>query len=184
MPHLVVGGGHEPRASWTSGSTPTAKNIKKEINQMNTTKTSQETSRADQPQKALYTGKVHTTGGRDGGGSRSSDGRLDVKLTFPGTPGTGTNPEQLLAAGWSACFLTNLKIAGGKKKINVSPEATVDAEVDLCPVDEGFALQARLNVNLPGSEREAAQSLVDIAHQACPYSKATRGNVDVVISLV
>jgi Ohr subfamily peroxiredoxin len=131
-----------------------------------------------------YTAKAHTTGGRDGGASRSSDGRLEIKLTFPGTPGTGTNPEQLLAAGWSACFLTNIKIAGGKGKINISPESAVDAEVDLCSTDDGFVLQARLNVSLPGLDREVAQSLVDTAHQACPYSKATRGNIDVVITLV
>jgi osmotically inducible protein OsmC len=151
---------------------------------MNSTKTSNETSRLDQPVKVQYTGKAHTTGGRDGGASRSSDGRLDIKLTFPGTPGTGTNPEQLLAAGWSACFLTNIKIAGGKKKVHVPAEAVVDAEVDLCATDDGFVLQARLNVSLPGLDRDVAQSLVDTAHQACPYSKATRGNIDVVISLV
>ena len=131
-----------------------------------------------------YTAKAHTVGGRDGGSSRSSDGRLDVKLTFPGTPGTGTNPEQLLAAGWSACFLTNIKIAGGKRKVTVSPESVVDAEVDLCSTDDGFVLQARLNVSLPGLDREIAQFLVDTAHQACPYSKATRGNIDVEITLV
>ncbi len=134
--------------------------------------------------KVQYTAVAHTTGGRDGGASRSSDGRLDIKLTFPGTPGNGTNPEQLLAAGWSACFLTNIKIAGGKKKVTVSPEAAVDAEVDLCSTDDGFVLQARLNVSLPGLNRDVAQSLIDIAHQNCPYSKATRGNIDVVINLV
>ena len=151
---------------------------------MNATKTSKEISHIDQPAKVQYTAIAHTTGGRDGGASRSSDGRLDIKLTFPGTPGTGTNPEQLLAAGWSACFLTNIKIAGGKKKVSVPPEAAVDAEVDLCSTNDSFALQARLNVSLPGLDREVAQSLVDAAHQACPYSKATRGNIDVVISLV
>lgn len=151
---------------------------------MSTTKTSKEISSAEQPTTVQYTGKVHTAGGRDGGASRSSDGRLDIKLTFPGTPGTGTNPEQLLAAGWSACFLTNIKIAGGKMKVRVPPEAVVDAEVDLCSTGDGFSLQARLNVSLPGLDREVAQSLVDAAHQACPYSRATRGNIDVVISLV
>jgi len=127
---------------------------------------------------------AHTTGGRDGGASRTSDGRLDIKLSVPGTPGTGTNPEQLLASGWSACFLTNIKIAGGKRKVRVSPETAVDAEVDLCSTEDGFFLQARLNVSLPGLEREVAQSLVDTAHQACPYSKATLGNIAVVINLV
>jgi osmotically inducible protein OsmC len=131
-----------------------------------------------------YTAKAHTTGGRDGGTSRTDDGRLDIKLSVPGTPGTGTNPEQLLAAGWSACFLTNLKIAGGKMKVKVVPESAVDAEVDLCSTDDGFVLQARLNVNLPGLDREVAQSLVDTAHEVCPHSKATRGNIDVVINLI
>src|ERR1700739_3701887 len=142
---------------------------------MNATKTSK---------KVEYTGKAHTTGGRDGGASKTDDGRLDIKLTYPGTPGTGTNPEQLLAAGWSACFLTNIKIAGGKLKVRVAPESTVDAEVDLCSTEEGFVLQARLNVSLPGLSRDIAQSLVDTAHQNCPYSKATRKNIDVGITLL
>jgi osmotically inducible protein OsmC len=144
------------------------------MNQMNDTK----------PMAVQYAAKVHTTGGRDGGGSKASDGRLDIKLSVPGTPGTGTNPEQLLAAGWSSCFLTNIKIAGGKIKVRVPAEAAIDAEVDLCSGDDGFFLQARLNVSLPGLEREVAQGLVDVAHQMCPYSKATRGNIGVVISLV
>lgn len=131
-----------------------------------------------------YTAKAHTTGGRDGGSSRTDDGRLDIKLTFPGTPGTGTNPEQLLAAGWSACFLTNIKVAGGKMKVKVAPESAVDAEVDLCSTDDGFVLQARLNVSLPGLDRNAAQSLIDTAHRNCPYSKATRNNIDVIITLL
>jgi osmotically inducible protein OsmC len=159
-------------------------NVTKEIHPMSATKTSKEISQADQVKKVEYTGKAHTTGGRDGGASKTDDGRLDIKLTYPGTPGTGTNPEQLLAAGWSACFLTNIKIAGGKIKARVSPEAAVDAEVDLCATDDGFVLQARLNVSLPGLAREVAQSLVDTAHRNCPYSKATRGNIDVVINLV
>lgn len=151
---------------------------------MNSTKTSREISRADQQATVQYTAKAHTTGGRDGGASRSSDGRLDIKLSVPGTPGSGTNPEQLLAAGWSACFLTNIKIAGGKRKVRVPPEAAVDAEVDLCSADDAYSLQARLNVSLPGLDREVAQSLMDAAHEACPYSKATRGNIDVAINLV
>ena len=151
---------------------------------MNATKTSKEISHADQVKKVEYTGKAHTTGGRDGGASKTDDGRLDIKLTFPGTPGNGTNPEQLLAAGWSSCFLTNIKIAGGKAKVKVPSEAAIDAEVDLCATDDGFVLQARLNVSLPGVDRDVAQSLVDTAHRNCPYSKATRGNIDVVINLV
>ena len=133
--------------------------------------------------KALYTGKVHTTGGRDGA-SRSSDGRLDIKLSSPGTAGTGTNPEQLFAAGWSACFEGALGLAARKMKISVPADAAIDAEVDLCMNEDGYFLQARLDVSLPGLEQGVAQALVDAAHQTCPYSKATRGNVDVVITLV
>jgi osmotically inducible protein OsmC len=173
------------RASNTRAlSTDSKQNIAKILIKMNSTITSKENSRADQKATVQYTAKAHTTGGRDGGASRSSDGKLDIKLSIPGTPGNGTNPEQLLAAGWSACFLTNIKIAGGKRKVRVPPEAAVDAEVDLCSSDDGYSLQARINVSLPGLDHDVAQSLVDTAHQACPYSKATRGNVDVVISLV
>src|SRR5262249_10177548 len=134
-------------------------------------------------EKVLYTAKTHTTGGRDGA-SRTSDGRLDVKLSTPGTPGTGTNPEQLFAAGWSACFLSAIGLAAAQKKIALPPDRSVDAEVDLGTNDGGFLLRARLNVSLPGLDREVAQSLVDAAHQLCPYSKATRGNIDVAINLV
>ncbi len=134
--------------------------------------------------KVEYTGRAHTIGGRDGGSSKTDDGRLDIKLTFLGTPGNGTNPEQLLAAGWSSCFLTNIKIAGGKAKVNVPAEAAIDAEIDLCSTDDGFVLQARLNVSLPGLDRKVAQSLIETAHRNCPYSKATRNNIDVQIELV
>jgi lipoyl-dependent peroxiredoxin len=134
--------------------------------------------------KVVYTAKVHTTGGRDGGASRSSDGRLDVKHSVPGTPGTGTNPEQLFAAGWSACFEGAMAHVARKMKIVLPPEMAIDAEVDLCLTDGAYSLQARLNVSLPGLEREVAQAVVDAADQTCPYSKAIRGNVDVEIKLV
>jgi osmotically inducible protein OsmC len=134
-------------------------------------------------EKVLYTAKTHTTGGRDGA-SRSDDGRLDVKLSTPGSAGTGTNPEQLFAAGWSACFLSAMKIVAGKMKIMLPSEPAIDAEVDLCLTDRGHVLNARLNVRLPGLEREVAQSIVEAAHQVCPYSKATRGNIKVVINVV
>ncbi len=134
-------------------------------------------------EKVLYTAKVHTTGGRDGA-SRSSDGRLDIKLSSPGATGSGTNPEQLFAAGWSACFLSAMKIEAGKMKIALPANRAIDAEVDLGTNGGGYVLQARLNVSLPGLEPEVAQALVDAAHQTCPYSKATRGNIDVVINLV
>lgn len=131
----------------------------------------------------MYTAKTHTTGGRDGA-SRTSDGRLDIKLSSPGLPGTGTNPEQLFAAGWSACFLSAMKIVAAKMKVRLPADAAIDAEVDLGTTGGDYFLQARLNVSLPGVEREVAQALVEGAHQACPYSKATRGNIDVVTNLV
>src|SRR5256885_10503434 len=135
---------------------------------MDTTKTS-ETSTLPQPLKVLYTAKAHTTGGREGGASRTSDGRLDVKLTVPGTPGNGTNPEQLFAVGWSACFLSAIKHVGAKMKVRIPPDLAIDPEVDLFMGDDGFSLKARLNVSLPGLDRDVAQSVIDAAHQTCPY---------------
>ncbi len=134
--------------------------------------------------KILYTARAHTTGGRDGGSSRTDDGRLDVKLSSPETGGSGTNPEQLFAAGWSACFLSAIKLVAGKKKIPLPADVAIDAEVDLGLSHGAFDLAARLNVNLPGVDPEAAQALVDAAHQVCPYSRATRGNIDVAITVV
>lgn len=132
----------------------------------------------------LYTAKAHTTGGRDGGASKTSDGRLDVKLSVPGTPGTGTNPEQLFAVGWSACFLSAIKLVALKQKIKLPDDVSVDPEVDLGKDANGdYLIQARLNVNLPGLEQDVAQKLVDGAHMECPYSKATRGNINVVITV-
>jgi len=150
---------------------------------MNTTKTSEENT-ITQAAKVLYTAKTHTTGGREGGASRTSDGRLDVKLSVPGAPGNGTNPEQLFAVGWSACFTSAIKIVAAKMKVKLPSDMATDAEVDLCTGDNGYFLQARLNVSLPGVERQVAQSILDGAHQTCPYSKATRGNIDVAINLV
>jgi osmotically inducible protein OsmC len=135
-------------------------------------------------QRVLYTAKTHTTGGREGGRSRTSDGRLDVKLTPPGAKGDGTNPEQLFAAGWSSCFLSAIKLEAAAAKVRLPEDAAVDAEVDLGATDGEYFLQARLNVSLPGVEHDAAQSLVDGAHRRCPYSKAVRGNINVVTSLV
>ena len=135
------------------------------------------------PAKILFTAKVHTTGGREGA-ARSSDGRLDVRLSPPGTAGSGTNPEELFAAGWSACFEGAMGIAARRLKITLPADLAIDAEVDLCLTEGAFFLQARLNVSVPGVEREVAQTLVDAAHQTCPYSKAIRGNVDVVITLI
>ena len=136
-----------------------------------------------QLEKVLYTAKTHTTGGREGA-SRSSDGRLDIRLSTPGAKGDGTNPEQLFAAGWSACFIGALGVAASQKKVALPADRAVDAEVDLGTTDGAYLLRARLNVSLPGLDREVAQALVDAAHQICPYSKATRGNIDVAINLV
>ncbi len=134
--------------------------------------------------KVVYTAKTHTTGGREKGASRSSDGRLDVKLSPPGSAGLGTNPEQLFAAGWSACFESALGAVARKKNITPPADLAVDAEVDLHLADGEYFLSARLNVSLPGVDRETAKTLVQEAHEICPYSKATRGNIEVAINLV
>ncbi|MHC8309592.1 organic hydroperoxide resistance protein [Pseudomonas sp. GT1P32] len=131
----------------------------------------------------LYTGKTHTTGGRNGE-SRSDDGRLDVKLSAPGSSGSGTNPEQLLGAGWSACFIGAMGKAAIALKVTLPTDVSVDTEIDLGKTENAFFLQARLNVSLPGLDPAVARSVVDAAHQTCPYSKATRGNIDVVINLI
>jgi len=134
--------------------------------------------------KVLYTAKTHTTGGRENGHAKSSDGQLEVRLSTPGTNRPGTNPEQLFAAGWSACFEGAMQFVARQRKITLSPDTAIDAEVDLNLGDGGFFLKARLNVRIPGVERSVAQEIVDQAHQICPYSKATRGNIDVSIRVV
>ncbi|NVM89509.1 Ohr subfamily peroxiredoxin [Variovorax sp. SG517] len=133
--------------------------------------------------QVLYTGKTHTTGGRLGA-SRSSDGHLDIQLSPPGGNGTGTNPEQLFAAGWSACFIGAMGKAAGALKVKLPADLSVDAEVDLVLEEGQYFLQARLNVSLPGLDRETARAVVDTAHQTCPYSKLTRGNIEVELNLV
>ncbi len=134
--------------------------------------------------KVLYTAQTHTTGGRENGAARSNDGRLDVKLSSPGTSGTGTNPEQMFAAGYSTCFIGAIKAVAGKMKVTVPADVAVDAEVDLGPIPNAFGIAARLKVSLPGMERAAAEALVQAAHQVCPYSNATRGNIDVTLTVV
>ena len=134
--------------------------------------------------KVLYTAKTHTTGGRESGVAKSSDGHLEVKLSSPGTKGIGTNPEQLFGAGWSACFEGAMGIAARKGGITIPADTAIDAEIDLC-LDKGeFFLQARLNVSLPGLDREVAWELIHSAEKICPYSKAIKGNVDVEIDLL
>lgn len=125
-------------------------------------------------QKVLYTAKAHTTGGRDDGGSRTDDGRLQVTLSRPGTSGSGTNPEQLFAA-----FLSSITLIAGKRKIALPAELAADAEVDLGTIRGGVGLAARLNLSFPGVDHETAQSLVEAASQFCPYSLATSGNIEV-----
>jgi lipoyl-dependent peroxiredoxin len=136
--------------------------------------------------QVIYTARAQTTGGREGS-SRSDDGMLDVKLSPPkamGGSGAATNPEQLFAAGYSACFMGAMKHVAGMKKIAVPADASIDAEIDIGPIPAGFGIAARLNVSLPGMDRAVAQDLVDTAHQVCPYSNATRGNIEVTITVV
>jgi lipoyl-dependent peroxiredoxin len=131
----------------------------------------------------LYTARTRTTGGR-AGQSQSPDGGLDIRLSPPGSSGAGTNPEQLLAAGWSACFIGAMGRVAPKLDVKLPADPTVDAEVDLCNSDGEFFLQARLRVHVPGLEVSTAQAVADAAHQMCPYSKATRGNIAVTITAV
>jgi osmotically inducible protein OsmC len=133
--------------------------------------------------KVLYTARAHTTGGREGE-SRTDDGRLDIKLSSPGGAGTGTNPEQLFAAGYSACFIGAMKAVAGKQKLTLPANLSVDAEVDLGPVGQAYGIAARLNISLPGMDPAQARQLVDAAHQVCPYSNATRNNIEVQVNLV
>ncbi len=131
-----------------------------------------------------YTAKTHTSGGRRGGASQSDDGRLDVKFSAPGVPGTGTNPEQLFAAGWSACFISAMGVVARRMKVTLPADVAVDAEIDLCNSGDVYFLRARLNVSVPGLEREVAQSIVDATHgETCAYSNATRGNVEVTLNV-
>ena len=134
--------------------------------------------------KVLYTAKTHTTGGRENGIAKSSDGHLEVKLSAPGTNGTGTNPEQLFGAGWSACFEGAMGIAARKSGITIPEDTAIDAEIDLCLEKGEFFLQARLNISIPGLDREIAWELIESAEKICPYSKAIKRNVDVEINLV
>jgi lipoyl-dependent peroxiredoxin len=134
--------------------------------------------------KTLYTAKTHTSVGREKGVSRSSDGSLDIMLSTPGSARSGTNPEQLFAASWSAGFERALALVIRERKIVLLANVVIDAEVDLNLGEGGYCLRARLDVGLPGVDREVAQALVDEANQTCPYSKAIRGNVDVAIKLI
>ena len=132
-----------------------------------------------------YTAKTHTSGGRRGGVSHSDDGRLDVKFSAVGVPGTGTNPEQLFAAGWSGCFISAMALVANRMKVKLPADAAIDAEIDLCNSGDVYFLRARLNVSLPGLERDVAQAIVDATHgETCAYSNATRGNIEVTLNVV
>src|SRR6266853_231750 len=148
-------------------------------------KTNTATGSAQEGTAVRYTAKTHTSGGRRGGVSSSDDGRLDVKFSAPGVPGTGTNPEQLFAAAWSACFISAMGVVARRMKVKLPADAAVDAEIDLCNSGDVYFLRARLTVSMPGLEREVAQAIVDITHrETCAYSNATRGNIDVTVNVV
>ena len=137
--------------------------------------------------KVLYTAHATSTGGREGT-SKTSDGALEVRLSTPkelgGAGGPGTNPEQLFAAGYSACFIGAMKAVGPKLKIQVPADVSIAADVGIGPIPTGFSIQVALNISLPGMDLETAQKLVHAAHQVCPYSNATRGNIDVALNIV
>lgn len=133
--------------------------------------------------KTLYTAHVHTVGGREGA-ALSSDHQLDIRLSPPGSNRPGTNPEQLFAAGWSACFEGALGLAAKEAGVRLPPETAVDAEVNLNQGEaEGYFLTARLNVTIPGLPEDVAQALIDRAHETCPYSKLTKGGIDASVTL-
>ena len=138
--------------------------------------------------KQLYQATATTTGGRVGGHSVTSDNHLDVQLDTPkemgGSGGPGTNPEQLFAAGYSACFLGAIKVVAGKEKVRLSEDSQIVGKVGFGPVGSVFGINAELQISLPGVPREQAEDLVAKAHQLCPYSNATRGNIDVTLTVV
>jgi lipoyl-dependent peroxiredoxin len=138
-------------------------------------------------EKVLYRAHAKATGGRDGH-AVSSDGVLDVKLTTPrelgGAGGDGTNPEQLFAAGYSACFIGAMKFVAGQQKITLPADTTVEGNVGIGQIPAGFGIEVELKVTLPGMPRAEAEALVQKAHTVCPYSNATRGNIDVTLTVV
>ena len=137
-------------------------------------------------EKAVYTAKAKATGGRDGRAT-SSDEVLDVKLAVPkemGGAGGGTNPEQLFAAGYSACFLGAMKFVAGRDKLNISKDAFIEGDVGIGPIPSGFGIEVKLNIHLKGMDQAEAQKLVDAAHIVCPYSNATRGNINVTLNVI
>jgi len=138
-------------------------------------------------EKVLYTAHATSTGGREGT-SKSDDGVLDLKLTTPkglgGSGATGTNPEQLFAAGYSACFIGAMKHVAMMQKIALPADTSIAADVGIGPIPQGFGIQVALHVHIPGMDKDAAKKIVDAAHQVCPYSNATRGNIEVTLDVV
>lgn len=138
-------------------------------------------------EKVLYTARATSTGGREGT-TASSDGALKVTLSTPkelgGAGGAGTNPEQLFAAGYSACFIGAMKVVAGKMKLPLPADTSITADVGIGPIPAGFSIQVALNISIPGMDKASAEALIDAAHQVCPYSNATRGNIDVALNLV
>jgi Ohr subfamily peroxiredoxin len=138
-------------------------------------------------EKVLYRAEASATGGREGRAA-SSDKHLDVQLSTPkemgGAGGPGTNPEQMFAAGYSACFIGAMKFVAGQKKIALPADTRIDAKVGIGPIPQGFGIEVDMAVSIPGMARADAEALVAAAHQVCPYSNATRGNIDVRISVV
>jgi len=137
-------------------------------------------------EKVVYTAQATATGGRDGR-AKTSDGKLDLKLNPPvemGGKGEGTNPEQLFACGYSACFLGAMKFVAGRDKIAMPADTSITGLIGIGPIPNGFGIQAELKISLPGMDRAAAKALVDAAHIVCPYSNATRGNIEVTLTLV
>jgi Ohr subfamily peroxiredoxin len=137
-------------------------------------------------EKVLYTARATSTGGREGT-SKSSDGVLDLKLTTPkelgGNGAVGTNPEQLFAAGYSACFIGAMKVVAGKMKLALPADTSITADVGIGPIPAGFGIQVAMTISIPGMERATAEKLVQAAHGVCPYSNATRGNIDVTLTV-
>jgi lipoyl-dependent peroxiredoxin len=138
-------------------------------------------------EKVLYTAHATSTGGRTGT-SKTDDGRLSLTLSTPkelgGDGGAGTNPEQLFAAGYSACFIGAMKAVAAKQKISLPAEVSISADVGIGPIPAGFGIQVAMRITVPGMEKAAAEALVAAAHQVCPYSNATRGNIDVSLTVV
>ena len=138
-------------------------------------------------EKVVYRAEAKATGGRDGS-AVSSDGALNVKLSTPkelgGAGGNGTNPEQLFAAGYSACFIGALKAVAAKEKLRIPDDLSITGRVGIGAIPQGFGIEAELEISIPGMERSQAQALIEKAHQVCPYSNATRGNINVTLKLI